>query len=51
MKKTNKYHVVLTLTEYAGGERESAMIKDRTHPLFEELSTAFPAFMKKLKSS
>jgi len=26
------------------------MIKNRNHPLFEELGTAFPAFMKRLKS-
>ena len=94
-KKTNKYHLTLTLKQYASGETEppkqmeidfdnhdeifriiehlqdknpfddaaqaaqfalglklfsEVKLKNRTHPLFEELNEVFPAFMKKLKS-
>jgi len=94
-KKTNKYHLTLKLTEYAGEETQpekeleldfenhdeifsiierirakdpfgnaaqaeefalglklfsEVMIKNRKHPLFDELGEVFPAFMKKLKS-
>src|SRR3954468_632683 len=39
-------------TEFALGLKlfSEVMIKNRKHPLFEELNTVFPAFMKKLKS-
>lgn len=94
-KRTNKYHLTLSLQQYASGETEPAkdlaldfsnhdeifgiiesirkkdpfgdqaqatefaiglklfsevMIKNRNHPLFEELKESFPLFMKKLKS-
>jgi hypothetical protein len=94
-KRTNKYHLTLTLQQYANGdttpekqleldfdnhdeifgiiERITAKnpfgdaqqaaqfalglklfsevkLKNRNHPLFEELDSVFPAFMKKLKN-
>lgn len=95
-KKTNKYHLTLTLRQYANGQTEppqqleldfdnhdeifgiierlrakdpfgdpaqatefalglklfsEVMLKNRHHPLFEELGAAFGSFMKRLKSS
>lgn len=94
-KKTNKYHLTLTLQERASGQTEpprhleveftnhdelfgiidrlqaldpfgnpsqatefaiglklfsEVMLKNRNHPLFEELMPAFGSFMKRLKS-
>lgn len=94
-KKSNKYHLTLTLKEYSNGETTPSkqlelnfdnhdeifgiierlsdknpfgdpaqaaqfalglklfseiQLKNRNHPLFEELNAIFPAFMKKLKA-
>lgn len=94
-KKSNKYHLTLTLQQYANGDTEPQKqleldfdnhdeifgiieriqskdpfndtaqaaqfalglklfseinLKNRNHPLFEEMNAAFPLFMKRLKS-
>ncbi len=52
LQEKNPFDNTDQMTEFAIGLKlfSEVMIKNRKHPLFEELTPAFGAFMKRLKS-
>lgn len=53
IQEKNLFNTKEEATEFAIGLKmfSEVMIRNRKHPLFEDLQAAFPLFMKKLKSS
>ena len=52
LQKKNPFNDTAQATEFAVGLKlfSEVLLKNRSHPLFDELKEVFPVFMKKLKS-